>query len=91
MQWNLAMQTGSTLTDTDGNVYSLNPSSNNPPYGPYHFSKRPAGTNGVYEQAAISGNCVTYNPTGQQAVVYGWQPVAPNTNGFGAISQEPLA
>lgn len=93
MNWNLAKQSGTTLTDTEGNVYSLNPSAH--PGGtagaPYYFTKRPPGTNLAYEQCAIAGGCVTYSPLGTDVIVYGWQPLVPNTGGFGAISQEPLA
>lgn len=89
MKWILCRKVGTTLADQDGNVFSLNPSSLQPPYGPYYFTKMPAGTNGDYEQCAVNGSSVVFNPTKHEAVVYGFQLSVPG--GFSAISQEPLA
>jgi len=80
---------GTTLAQADGQVLSLNPSSNAPPYGPYHFGLRPSGTNGPYEQVDIGGNIATYNPTGHEAVRFIISSV-PNAAMPLAMDQEPL-
>lgn len=83
---------GSTLVRVvDGAVLSCNPSSTKPPYGPYHFSFAPSGTNGPYEQVNVSGNIATYCPLGNDGVRYLISPV-PNAGADAcAISPEPLA
>ena len=86
----LCKSVGNTLGTLDGHVLSCNPSSNNPPYGPYHFTLAPNGTNGPYEQVAISGNIATYNPLSKDAVSYLLVPVPNAGDGVLSLSDSPL-
>ncbi len=86
MPWKLVKVTGSTLCNSDGSVLSLNP--NSQPPTTYHWSDRPAGTNGPFEQMAINGGIVCYNPTGIEAVLYRFQQSVPNTAGFSAMDTD---
>ena len=88
MNWHNVKAVGQTLTNPDGTVRSLNPSSLTPPYGPYYFTAMPAGTDGQYERCTIEGNTVGYNPTGKEPVVFGYRATDPTVPGFGAISDE---
>ncbi len=90
MTWVSVKVVGKTLTNPDGTVRTLNPSSLMPPYGTYIWTASPPGQDGQYETCAISGGTVTYNPTGHQPVVFGFQPVDPSNAGFGALCEEPL-
>lgn len=88
----LCRHNGSTLERiNDGAVLSCNPTSTKHPYGPYHFSFAPAGTNGPYEQVNISGNIATYCPLGNDGVRYLISPVPNAGAGALAINPEPLA
>lgn len=89
MAWKLVKVTGSTLCNSDGTVLSLNPATLPPPTT-YYFSDRPAGTNGVYEQAAIDGGIVAYNPLGTEVVLFRFKQSVPNTSGFSAIDTERI-
>ena len=93
MQWaDVTVQTtatGTVLVNGDGTVRSLNPSSATPPYGPYHWESRPAGTDGGYERCAINGATVAYNPVGE-TVAFAFQATIPNKPGMSSISIEPL-
>lgn len=90
MNWFLVKVVGKTATNHDGEVWSLNPSSNDPPYGPYQWGLRPAGTTGPYELHEVATGTVTYNPTGKEAIVFGFQAKVPNAPGMSAMTLEPL-
>jgi hypothetical protein len=76
---------GTTFANGDGTVRSWNPPS------PGHWECRPAGTAGPYELVAISGGFVAYNPSGNDPVVFGYMPAAPNAPGFGLMTEAPLS
>ena len=97
--WHQVKVTGKTLANVDGTILSLNPSVPQPwadggHYGPYYFTAMPAGTDGPYEQCAINGSNVVYNPTGKEPVVFGFQQNLPTyfagSAGLSAITTEPL-
>ena len=83
MAWKLVKVIGTTLCNSDGTVLSLNP--DGAPPTTYHWSTRPAGTNGPFEQAAIDGGIVAYNPEGIEPVLFRFKQTVPNTSGFSAI------
>ncbi len=89
MAWRLVKVTGSTLCNSDGSVLSLNP--DGPAPTSYHWSSRPAGTNGPFEQAAIDGGIVAYNPEGSEAVLFRFKQNVPNTSGFSALDDTRIA
>ena len=78
---------GKTLTNADGTVRSLNPSSLSPPYGPYYWTAMPAGTAGAYETCFLGGGVAVYNPTGHQPVVFAFQASEPS--GAAALRPDP--
>lgn len=90
MTWVLVRVVGKTLAEPDGEVRSLNPSSNDPPYGPYQWGLRPYGTAGPYELCECANGIAVYNPTGKEPVVFGFQAVVPNTPGLSAVTVDPL-
>lgn len=90
MQWVLVKVVGSMLANPDGTVRSLNPASNDPPYGPYHWETRPAGANGGYEVCAINGSMAVYNPSGKDPQVYGFCQTDPRNPGFSCLTVDPL-
>lgn len=89
MSWNLCKYVGGVLVNPNGTVRSLNPSSLSVPYGPYSWTEAPAGTDGPYEKCSVNGTVVVYNPTGKEAVVFGFVSSVPNCDS-GAISPTPL-
>ena len=95
MKWNMVRLVDGTLVNPDGTVRSLNPSVAPPwahggAYGPYRWETRPPGSHGGYEQCAVNGSTVSYNPTGFEVVVFGFQATVPQSAGFSAISEEPV-
>lgn len=88
--WILVRQVGVTLENLDGSVRSLNPASLSAPYGPYHWEIRQHGANGGYEQCAVNGGTIVYNPTGHEAVVFGFMASVPHSDGLSAITETPL-
>jgi len=77
---------GTTLANPNGTVRSLNPAHNTPPYGPYHWEERQAGSHGGYELCGIGGGTVSYSPLGEY-VVFGF---GTGLNGFSIMTEEPL-
>ena len=80
---------GTTLANPDGTVRSLNPSHNQPPYGPYNWETRPAGTHGGYELCTPGNGTVAYAPLGE-ILIFGFKDAIPNQPGFSAMTLEPL-
>ena len=95
MKWNLVRLVDGTLVNPDGTVRSLNPGAAPPwqhggDYGPYKWETRPPGAHGGYEQCAVNGATVAYNPTGFEVIVFGFQMAVPHSAGFSAITDEPV-
>ena len=90
MSWVLVKIVGNTLANPDGRVRSLNPASDDPPYGPYHWEDRPAGTAGGYEQVGINGGTVNYNPSGKEVLVFGFQEKVAHSDGMSAMTEDPI-
>lgn len=91
MPFMLVTRTGNTLSDLNGEVLSLSPENTNPPPRKYVWTRRPAGTAGPYELKGESGGLVTYNPLGDEAVVFAFASSVPNgVPGLCAISVDPL-
>lgn len=80
---------GTVLANPDGTVRSLNPSHDKPPYGPYSWQTRPAGTNGGYELCTPGNGTVAYAPLGE-ILLFGFKDSIPNMAGFSAMTLEPL-
>ncbi len=85
MSWQLVKVTGSTLCNPDGTVLSLSPNGPTAPTGYTWATPRPPGTSGPFEQAAIDGGIVAYNPLGTEAVLFRFKQTVPNTDGLSAI------
>jgi hypothetical protein len=90
MDWILVKVVGNTLENENGTVRSLNPSHNEPPYGPYNWQERPAGTAGGYERCAINGGVVVYNPSGHEPVPFAFLQSVPHSEGMSAIMEKPI-
>lgn len=92
--WRQVRVVGTTLTDPmTGDVYSLNPAmdpSGPGPWEPYHWEMRKPGTSLGYEQIAINGGLLNYNPTGKEAVTFGFQQTAAHTDGLSLVTKTPL-
>jgi len=89
----LVRRVGSVCQNLDGRVRSLNPARNEPvngTYGPYHWEDRPAGAQGGYEQNAVNGSTIVYNPTGKEVVVFAFFQDVPHSDGLSAMSEEPI-
>jgi hypothetical protein len=93
-KWRQVKVVGSTLADpVTGDVWSLNPSHNDPvdgTYGPYHWETRDAGAAGGYERYAGQGNVALYNPSGRETVPFWFRPALPHTDGLAEISVDPI-
>jgi hypothetical protein len=81
---------GTTLSNPDGTVRSLNPSHPQAPYGPYYWDTRPAGANGGYELCSVEGGKVAYSPVKAEIFVYGFHETHPTMPGFSAMTLEPI-
>lgn len=90
MNWVLCKQAGNTLINMDGTVRSLNPTTAGPAPRSYQWQTRPAGTAGDYELETIDVGTVTYNPMGDEPVVFGFKASVPNAPGYCAVSVQPL-
>ena len=93
-KWSLVKQVpvsgGMVLANPDGTIRSLNPASNDPPYGPYHWESRPAGADGGYERCTLGGGRATYNPSGHEPVVFGFTESVPNTQGYSGLTEDQV-
>ena len=93
MGWTYVRVVGNTLANLDGRVRSLNPSHNEPvdgTYGPYHWEDRDPGASGGYEQTAVNGLTVAYNPTGKEEVIFWFFENIPHTDGLSLLSTDPI-
>ena len=88
--WVRVKPVGSTMMNPNGTVRSLNPSHNEPPYGPYHWEERPANTSGGYEVCAVNGQTVQYNPTGEEPLLFGFIEHTAHTDGYSLMTESPL-
>jgi len=81
---------GKTLLNPDGTRRSLFPAYSQPvngTYGPYHWeAKQPTEPIGPFETFEQGSGAVSYNPTGKEPVVYGFQPAG---SGF-LLTVDPL-
>lgn len=91
MSWVLVKIVGNTLTNLNGTVRSLWPGHEAPPYGPYHWEEKPAGSPaGGFEQMAVNGGTVAYNPTGQEVLLFPFIQNVPHSDGLSAIMENPI-
>lgn len=92
-EWILVRKVGNTLANLDGRVRSLNPSHNEPvdgTYGPYYWQDRDPGSHGGYEQCAVNGGTVAYNPTGKEVLLFPFINDVPHSDGLSALMANPI-